>query len=96
MNVRAAPPVGAPGYRLTRWLAASGAAALYMASDLSSGRPAAIKIFHSLDRHILTRLERQLEANAGLSHPGIVPIRRIGRTTDGRLFHSMPLLMGFE
>ncbi len=96
MNVRAASPVGAPGYRLTRWLAASGAASLYMASDLSSGRPAAIKIFHSLDRHILTRLERQLEANAGLSHPGIVPIRRIGRTTDGRLFHSMPLLMGFE
>ena len=96
MNVQAATPVGAPGYRLIRWIAASGAASLYMASDLSSGRPAAIKIFHRVDGRTLQRLERRLQANAELSHPAIVPVHLIGRTTDGRLFHSMPLLMSFE
>jgi hypothetical protein len=96
MNARAAPLVGAPGYRLTRWIAASSAASLYMASDLTSGRPAAIKIFHRVDRRVLNRLEPRLQANAGLLHPGIVPVRSIGLTTDGRLFHSMPLLLGLE
>jgi formylglycine-generating enzyme required for sulfatase activity/serine/threonine protein kinase len=67
-----------------------------MASDLSNGRPAAIKIFHHVDARILQRLERRLQANAELSHPCIVPVHEIARTTDGRLFHSMPLLMGFE
>lgn len=95
MNVRDAPPVGAPGYRLVRWIAASGAASLYMASDRSTGRPVAIKIFHRVDGQTLERLERRLRANAGLSHPGIVPVHSIGRTHDGRLFHSMPLLTGF-
>jgi serine/threonine protein kinase/formylglycine-generating enzyme required for sulfatase activity len=96
MNIRDAPPVGAPGYRLIRWLAPSAAASIYMASDLSNGRPAAIKIFHHVDARILQRLERRLQANAELSHPCIVPVHEIARTTDGRLFHSMPLLMGFE
>jgi formylglycine-generating enzyme required for sulfatase activity/serine/threonine protein kinase len=96
MNVRAAPPVGAPGYRLVRWLAASGAASLYVASDRSSGRAAAIKIFHHVDGRALQRLERRLQANAELSHPCIVPVHEIGRTTDRRLYHSMPLLVGFE
>jgi serine/threonine protein kinase/formylglycine-generating enzyme required for sulfatase activity len=96
MNIRDAPPVGAPGYRLVRWLAPSAAASIYMASDLSNGRPAAIKIFHHVDARILQRLERRLQANAELSHPCIVPVHEIARTTDGRLFHSMPLLMGFE
>ncbi len=96
MNARAAPAVGVPGYRLIRWIAASGAASLYMASDLSSGRPAAIKIFHRIDRQTLDRIEKRLRANAGLSHPCIVPVHSIGRTTDGRLFHSMPFLMGLD
>src|SRR5690348_6684965 len=96
MNVRAAPSVGAPGYRLIRWLAASGAASLYVASDRSSGRAAAIKIFHHVDGRALQRLERRLQANAELSHPCIVPVHEIGRTTDRRLYHSMPLLVGFE
>ena len=96
MNVRAAPPVGAPGYRLVRWLAASGVASLYVASDRSSGRSATIKIFHHVDGRALQRLERRLQANAELSHPCIVPVHEIGRTTDRRLYHSMPLLVGFE
>ena len=96
MNVRAAPPVGAPGFRLIRWIVTSGAASLYMASDLASGRPAVVKIFHRMDGHTLDRLEQRLQTNAALAHPGIVPVHSIGRTSDGRLFHSMPLLMGFE
>jgi serine/threonine protein kinase len=96
MNVRAAPPVGAPGFRLIRWIVTSGAASLYMASDLASGRPAVVKIFHRMDGRTVDRLEQRLQTNAALAHPGIVPVHSIGRTSDGRLFHSMPLLMGFE
>jgi len=96
MNLRDTRLVGAPGYRLIRWIGASGSASLYIAADLSNGRPAAVKIFHRVDAAVLARLEQRLQANARLSHPNIVRVRDIGRTTDGRLFHSMPLLLGFE
>ncbi|MGH8146563.1 MAG: bifunctional serine/threonine-protein kinase/formylglycine-generating enzyme family protein [Rhodanobacteraceae bacterium] len=96
MNVRNPRSTGAPGYRLIHWIGASGTAAVYAAAELSSGRLAAIKIFHRVDSRGLARLEQLLQANARLSHPNIVGIHAIGYTGDGRLFHSMPLLLGFE
>ncbi len=96
MNVRGPHPADIPGYRLIRWIGASGAASLYMATELSNERPAAVKIFHRIDAEILARLEQRLQENARLAHPGIVPIHAIGRTRDGRLFYAMPLLLGFE
>jgi len=95
MNIRNPRPVGIPGYRLVRWLGASGAATVYAGAEVSSGQPAAIKVFHRVDVEGLARLEQLLQANALLSHPNIVGILEIGRTGDGRLFFSMPLLLGF-
>jgi hypothetical protein len=96
MNVRDAHPVEAPDYRLVRRIGSSSAASVYAASDLSNGRPLAIKTFHRFDAERLARLERQLQANAQLAHPNIVRVVGTGRTRDGRLFYAMPLLVGFE
>ena len=96
MNAYRARPTGVPGYRLIQWIGASGSAAVYAATELSSGRVAAVKIFHRADLKTLARLEQLLQASARLSHPNIVSIRAIGHTVDGHLFHSMPLLLGFE
>ena len=96
MNVRGTRPVEVSGYRLIRWLGTRGTASLYMAVEPSRERPAAIKIFHRVDAETLARLEGQLQENARLSHPRIVPVEAIGRTSDGRLFYAMPLLRDFE
>ena len=96
MNIRNPHPMGAPGYRLIRWIGASAVATVYAAAELSSGRPAAIKIFHRIDADGIARLEQLLQSNAQLSHPNITGIHEIGRIGDGRLFFSMPLLVGFE
>jgi formylglycine-generating enzyme required for sulfatase activity len=67
-----------------------------MATERSSGQQAAVKIFHPLDAPVLERLEQRLRTNAKFSHPHIVRVHQIGRTTDGRLFYSMPLLLNLE
>jgi hypothetical protein len=96
MNVRGPHPVEVTGYRLVRWLGTRGSASLYMGVEPARDRPAAIKIFHRVDAEILASLEGQLQENARLSHPNIVPIDAMGRTSDGRLFYAMPLLRDFE
>jgi hypothetical protein len=96
MNVRGSSPVEVSGYRLVRWLGTRGAASLYVGMEPSRDRPAAIKIFHRVDAEVLVRLEGQLQENARLVHPDIVPVEAIGRTSDGRLFYAMPLLLDFE
>jgi hypothetical protein len=96
MNVRDVDPVEAPDYRLIRRIGSSSAASVYAATDLSNGRPLAVKTFHRFDADRFARLERQLQANAQLAHPNIVRVVGTGRTRDGRLFYAMPLLVGFE
>ncbi|MES2403689.1 MAG: SUMF1/EgtB/PvdO family nonheme iron enzyme [Pseudomonadota bacterium] len=96
MNVRGPRPVEVSGYRLVRWLGTRGTASLYVGVEPSRDRPAAIKIFHRVDAETLARIEGQLQENARLSHPNIVPVDAIGRTSDGRLFYAMPLLRDFE
>ena len=96
MNVRTASLLGAPGYRLIRWIGASSVASVYAASESATGRTAAIKIFHRVHDNGLSRLEQRLRDNAQLSHPNIVRTLDIGRTADGRLFQAMPLLTGFD
>lgn len=96
MNVRDPHLVEMPDYRLIRRIGAGSAASVYAATELSSGRSRAVKIFHRVDVDSLARLERQLQANAQLAHPNIVRVNGTGRTRDGRLFYAMPLLVGFE
>ena len=96
MNVRDAHPAETPDYRLVRRIGASSSASVYAATELSSGRSLAIKVFHRVDAERLACLEGQLQVNAQLAHPNIVRVHGTGRTRDGRLFYAMPLLRGFE
>ncbi|MGH8112414.1 MAG: bifunctional serine/threonine-protein kinase/formylglycine-generating enzyme family protein [Rhodanobacteraceae bacterium] len=88
--------VGAPGYRLLRWVGASGAAAVYVATQRSSGQPMAVKVFQLLDADSRAHLEQLLQRNAHLVHPNIVRVDEIGRTADGRVYQATPLLLEFE
>ncbi|HET7592160.1 MAG TPA: bifunctional serine/threonine-protein kinase/formylglycine-generating enzyme family protein [Rhodanobacteraceae bacterium] len=82
-----------PGYRLVRPIGTSGVASVYEATQRSLERQVAIKLWRPLDDNALGRFEQLLRTNARLSHPNIVGIHQIGRTEDGRLFHSMPFLL---
>lgn len=95
MSFHDAPPE-TPDCRLVQQIGSSSAASVYAATQLSSERPLAVKIFHRIDAECLERLERQLQANAQLAHPNVVRVYGTGRTRDGRLFYAMPLLVGFE
>jgi hypothetical protein len=83
-----------PGYRLLRPVGSSGAATVYVAIKRSLAREVAAKVFRPMDAAAAARIEQLLRSNARLSHPNIVGIHQIGRSSDGRLYHSMPLLMG--
>lgn len=85
-----------PGYRLVRPVGNSGAATVYVAMQRSLERQVAVKIFTTTDMRETARFEQLLRTSARLSHPHILGIHQIGRTTDGRLFHSMPFLLSAE
>ncbi|HET7610796.1 MAG TPA: bifunctional serine/threonine-protein kinase/formylglycine-generating enzyme family protein [Rhodanobacteraceae bacterium] len=78
---------------MVRPIGTSGVASVYEATQRSLERQVAIKLWRPLDDNALGRFEQLLRTNARLSHPNIVGIHQIGRTEDGRLFHSMPFLL---
>ncbi len=86
----------APGYRLVRPIGTSGAAVVYVAMQRALERQVAVKIFDSMDVEAIARFEQLLRTNARLSHPHIVGVHQIGHTTNGQLFHSMPLLLSAD
>ncbi|TAN03879.1 MAG: hypothetical protein EPN36_10715 [Rhodanobacteraceae bacterium] len=88
--------IGVPGYRLVRPIGTSGAATVYVAMQRSLERQVAVKVFDTLDVSAIARFEQLLRTNARLAHPHIVDVHQIGRSDDGRLFHSMPFLLSAE
>ena len=93
MNDVTSHQIEVPGYRLVRPVGTSGVATVYEATQRSLERQVAIKLWRPLDDSAVGRFEQLLRTNARLSHPNIVGIHQIGRTEDGRLFHSMPFLL---
>ncbi len=93
MNDTTPHQIEIPGYRLVRPVGTSGVATVYEATQRSLERQVAIKLWRPLDDNAVGRFEQLLRTNARLSHPNIVGIHQIGRTADGRLFHSMPFLL---
>ena len=85
-----------PGYRLVRPIGSSGMATVYVAMQRSLERQVAVKVFDTVDIEAIARFEQLLRTNARLSNPHIVGAHQIGRTGDGRLFHSMPFLLSAE
>ncbi|TAN02309.1 MAG: hypothetical protein EPN40_01385, partial [Rhodanobacteraceae bacterium] len=90
------PLAEVPGYRLVRPIGSSGAATVYVAMQRSLERQVALKVFGTVDIEATARFEQLLRTSARLSHPHIVGVHQIGRTEDGRLFHSMPFLLSAE
>ncbi|MGE0711963.1 MAG: protein kinase [Planctomycetota bacterium] len=69
------------GYRLERELARGGMGAVYLARDVVAGRPVAVKLHLAAERlgdAQRARFEREAQALAKLSHPGIVAIHAYG------------------
>ncbi|HEY8230104.1 MAG TPA: hypothetical protein VIG31_06600, partial [Rhodanobacteraceae bacterium] len=88
--------VDVPGYRLVRPIGASGTATVYVAMQRSLERQVAVKVFDTMDIEAIARFEQLLRTSARLSNPHIVGAHQIGRTADGRTFHSMPFLLSAE
>ncbi len=88
--------VDVPGYRLVRPIGTSGTATVYVAMQRSLERQVAVKVFDTMDIEAIARFEQLLRTSARLSNPHIVGAHQIGRTADGRTFHSMPFLLSAE
>ena len=84
------------GYRIDREIGRGGMGSVYLARQLSLGRPVAIKIMSkewAADPVFVARFTREAYAAAQLSHPNIVRIFDIGET-DGTHFFSMEYVPG--
>jgi eukaryotic-like serine/threonine-protein kinase len=82
-------------YTFERELGRGGMATVYLARDLSEGRPVAIKAMHrNLSSAIgVERFRREMGIAASLSHPRIVPLYDSG-DADGVLYYIMPYVEG--
>jgi serine/threonine protein kinase len=91
------PTLQIPGYSILRELSRGGQAAVYLATQLSTGRKIALKLMHdgpfASDR-ALTRFRREVQSLAALNHPNIVAIIDTGRTPDGSRFIAMNYIAG--
>lgn len=96
MSSAAGPnPPEIPGYRLEHRIGAGGMAEVWQAVQVALDRRVALKIVsHDADAgdEVRSRFEREARVIARLDHPHIVAIHDIGRTADGRMFYTMPLL----
>jgi serine/threonine-protein kinase PpkA len=88
-----AEPFDIPGYRIMRWLGRGGMADVYLAMQLSLGRPVAIKVLaaeRTPSDDLVSRFEQEARIVARLDHPHIVGIFDVGRTSTGQLYYTMP------
>jgi serine/threonine-protein kinase PpkA len=84
-----------PGYRFQKRLGEGGMAAVYLATQESLDRPVAIKVMELeglQDEVSKQRFENEARTIAQLTHPCIVNIYEVGRTSDGRMYYIMPFL----
>jgi serine/threonine protein kinase/tetratricopeptide (TPR) repeat protein len=85
------------GYRIVGRLGEGGMGIVYEAEQASPRRRVALKVIRggaSMDRPRLRAFQREAEALARLTHPGIAPIHDAGVTDDGRPYFVMELVNG--
>ena len=85
------------GFRIERPLGAGGMAEVYLATQLSLGRPVAVKLlpeFLTQNPRALSRFDREARALAALRHPNIVSVIDRGRTEDGLNYIVMDAIEG--
>ncbi len=83
-------------YELIEELGRGGMAIVYLARERQLDREVAVKVLPlslSFDKEFVERFEREARTAAGLEHPNIIPIYRVGQT--GRIsYFVMKLLRG--
>jgi TolB-like protein/Flp pilus assembly protein TadD len=84
-------------FRVLELLAYGGMGVVYRAEDQQLGRAIALKFplaAHHLDPRVKLRFLHEARVVAGLAHPSLCEIYETGETSDGYLFHAMPLYEG--
>ena len=83
-------------YQVERPLGQGGMSVVYQARELDLNRSVAVKVLPvrlSFDQESVKRFQREAKIAAGLDHPHIVPVYRVG-TTPSLLWYSMKLVDG--
>src|SRR5215203_5184793 len=82
-------------YTLERSLGAGAAGEVFLARDLRSGAPVALKVLseHHDDGTMSARFRREIEICRRLAHPGIVGVVDAGSAGDS-LYYAMPYVEG--
>ena len=94
-EIHPAPEI--PGHRIERRLGQGGMAEVWQATHVALERAVAVKVVAAETRitpEMAARFEREARTIAKLEHPNIVGIYDVGRTGDGRMYYTMPLLPG--
>lgn len=76
-------------YQLRELLGAGGMGVVFLADDVSLGRPVAIKVLPtelSSDKNIVARFRREAKTAANLDHPGIIPVLSVESDADLHYF----------
>jgi eukaryotic-like serine/threonine-protein kinase len=84
-------------YRIERKVGEGGMSFVYLATDIVSQRPVAIKVLAaalSHDANAMARLKREASLGMRLAHPNVCHIMRLGETEDGLVYVVMPFVEG--
>lgn len=86
-----------PELEVVRRLGRGSVAAVYLARERALRRLVAVKVLWprlARDERARMRFEREAQAAAGLSHPNIVPVHRVGRLSNGLPYIVMQYIKG--
>ncbi|MCK6474565.1 MAG: protein kinase [Planctomycetes bacterium] len=83
------------GHTLIREIGRGGMGVVYLAREEGWGREVALKVVpQGLSKRQVRRFIEEAHVTGQLQHPAIVPIYRIGRTSDGRDYYTMKRVQG--
>jgi ABC-type branched-subunit amino acid transport system substrate-binding protein/DNA-binding beta-propeller fold protein YncE len=98
MSVAVGPGSTFGGYRVESLLGRGGMGVVYRATDLSLGRPVALKLIApelAQDERFRARFLREQRLAAALDHPNVVPIHEAGEQ-KGQLYLAMRYVEGID
>ena len=84
-------------YAVERKIGQGGMSFVYLATDVVSSEPYAIKVLSaalSRDQNAMARLKREATLGMRLAHPNVCHIIRLGETKDGLVYVVMPFVKG--
>ena len=85
------------GYELLDLIGEGGMGRVYRVRDRTLNRVMALKVIRRktmLQATVVERFLDEAQVTAQLQHPGIVPVHELGQLEDGRLYFTMPEVMG--